>query len=171
MACCERVGGSYSPGKAAKVLPENSNAFQMINGQPYHITELNFRNAMPIPFLAIAGGAQAGLNAIKGGAVARAESGQTVTAPKTIAGKILGGITGRNEAAQISQSMQAARANAPVSPAVEKTLRREGIPVSGGLQFGKAENDRQFLTRIAVIAGAAVVAVVYFLNPKKRKRR
>lgn len=171
MACCERVGGNWSPAKAAKVVenvPGSFPAVQYIDAQPYHITELNFRNAMPIPFLAAAG---AGLQLAKNSAIARAESGQEVTPAKTVVGKFIGGFTGRNEAAQISQSMKTASGNAAVSPATSKTLARQGVPISGDLQFGKAGSDRNFLLAAISIAGGVLLGVVYFLNPKKKRRR
>jgi hypothetical protein len=170
MSCCDKIGsGPYAgnyPGafqelqKAARTVAGNENAKVVIeNGIPYATTDLSFSHKMPIP--ALVAGALGAVRSIQSGTVARAESGQTVTAPKTVAGKLLGAITGRNKAAAIS--------NANLNQDQMSNLKRQGVPISGGLQFGAAEQNQNL--KILGLVAVTVLGIFYFNRNKKGRRR
>ena len=115
----------------------------------------------------------AGLGALQQGKIDRALSGDKVyTKPKTVFGKLIGGISGRSAAAEASMSKTA--------PIDERTLNSLGpntapenmnsnrVPVTGGFSFGGEAGKKTYLP-FAIVA--AVVAVFYFMRKKGRRRR
>jgi hypothetical protein len=115
----------------------------------------------------------AGLGALQQGKIDRALSGDKVyTKPKTIFGKLIGGISGRSAAAEASMTK--------TSPIDERTLNALGpntapenmnsnrTPITGGFSFGGEAGKKTYLP-FAIIA--AVVAVFYFMRKKGRRRR
>jgi len=115
----------------------------------------------------------AGLGALQQGKIDRALSGDKVyTKPKTIFGKLIGGISGRSAAAEASMTKTA--------PIDERTLNALGpntapenmnsnrVPVTGGFSFGGEAGKKTYLP-FAIVA--AVVAVFYFMRKKGRRRR
>ena len=126
---------------------------------------------MGIPLSAIG----AGLGALQESKIEKALAGQkTYTKPKTIFGKLIGGISGRTAAAEASSSVK----TAPLSEKVMNSLQpqeanldpsyRESFPVTGGLQFGTQAKSRPWLP-YAIVAG--IVAIFYFMRGKKGRRR
>ena len=115
----------------------------------------------------------AGLGALQQGKIDKALAGQkTYTKPKTVFGKLIGGISGRSAAAEASQTKTA--------PIDERTLNALGpntapenmnanrVPVTGGFSFGGEAGKKTYLP-FAIVA--AVVAVFYFMRKKGRRRR
>jgi len=122
---------------------------------------------MPIQFAPLVG---AGLGAIQQGKIDKALSGEkTYTKPKTIFGKLIGGVSGRTAAAEVSQNK-----TAPLSPSVMNALSqnpatpRPATPVTGGISFGTQAARMGYLP-LAIIAG--VVAIFYFMRRGGRRRR
>jgi len=118
----------------------------------------------------------AGLGALQQSKIEKALAGEkTYTKPKTIFGKLIGGISGRTAAAEASAGVK----TAPISEKVMNSLQpqaanldpsyRESFPVTGGVQFGTQAKSRPWLP-YAIVAG--IVAIFYFMRGKKgRKRR
>lgn len=89
------------------------------------------------------GGLASGIGAVAGGT--------KTSCPKTVAGKLLGGLTGRNQTC-VTQS--------------NTTMIPNSSTISGSVQFGQAQR----LYNWPIIA--ALVAVAYFIfKPSKRRRR
>jgi len=116
----------------------------------------------------------AGLGALQQGKIDKALSGEKVyTKPKTLFGKLIGGVSGRTAASQASASMKTA-------PIDERTLNSLGpntapenmnsnrVPVTGGISFGGEAGKKTYLP-FAIVA--AIVAVFYFNRKKGRGRR
>lgn len=127
---------------------------------------------MPIPFGPALG---AGLGALQQSKIDKALAGQkTYTKPKTIFGKLIGGVSGRSAAAEASASVK----TAPISDKVANSLQpqafnldpnmRQSFPVAGGFSFG-GEAGRKTYLPFAIVA--AVVAAFYFMRKKGRGRR
>lgn len=117
----------------------------------------------------------AGLGALQQGKIDKALSGDKVyTRPKTIFGKLIGGISGRTAASEASASVK----TAPISDSVFNSLQpqssnldpsmRQSFPVTGGVSFGGQATQKTYLP-FAIIAG--VIAVFYFIFGRKRKGR
>ena len=117
----------------------------------------------------------AGLGALQQSKIDKALAGEkTYTKPKTIFGKLIGGISGRTAAAEASSSVK----TAPLSEKVMNSLQpqaanldpsyRESFPVTGGVQFGTQAKSRPWLP-YAIVAG--IVAIFYFMRGKKGRRR
>ena len=126
---------------------------------------------MAIPLAAIG----AGLGALQQSKIERAISGDKVyTKPKTIFGKLIGGVSGRTAAAEASAQTK----TSPLSSSVLNALQpqsssldpniRQAFPVTGGVQFGTQAKSRPWLP-YAVVAG--LVAIFYFMRGKKGRRR
>ena len=126
---------------------------------------------MAIPIAAIG----AGLGALQQSKIDRALSGDKVyTKPKTIFGKLIGGVSGRSAAAEASASVK----TAPLSSNVMNSLQpkssnldpniRQTFPVTGGLSFG-GEATRKTYLPFAIVA--AIVAAFYFMRKKGGRRR
>lgn len=126
---------------------------------------------MAIPLAAIG----AGLGALQQSKIDRALSGdKEYTKPRTIFGKLIGGISGRSAAAE-------ATAQTKTSPLSEKVINslqpqaanldpsyRESFPLTGGVQFGTQAKSRPWLPYAIV---GAIVAIFYFMRGKKGGRR
>jgi len=113
----------------------------------------------------------AGLGAVQQGKIDRALSGDKVyTKPKTIFGKIIGGVSGRTAAAEASASVK----TAPINERTYNSLvpntapMNSRVPVTGGISFG-GEAGRKTYLPFAIVA--AVIAVFYFMRKKGRGRR
>lgn len=127
---------------------------------------------MPIQLAPLVG---AGLGALQQSKIDKALAGEkTYSKPKTIFGKLIGGISGRSAAAEASASVK----TAPISEKVMNSLQpqaanldpsyRESFPVTGGVQFGTQAKSRPWLP-YAIVAG--IVAIFYFMRGKKGRRR
>lgn len=110
----------------------------------------------------------AGLGALQQGKIDKALAGEkTYTKPKTIFGKLIGGVSGRTAAAEASASTK----TAPLSESVMNSLQpneRAKTPITGGISFG-GEATRKTYLPFAIVA--AVIAAFYFLRKKGSKRR
>lgn len=110
----------------------------------------------------------AGLGALQQSKVNKALEGtKTFTKPKTIFGKLIGGVSGRTAAFE-AQSMQGPILNERVmnSFAGAASPSKQSTPITGGISFGGEARQKTYLP-FAIIA--AVVAVFYFLFGKKKR--
>jgi hypothetical protein len=108
----------------------------------------------------------AGLGALQQSKIEKALAGEkTYTKPKTIFGKLIGGISGRSAAAEASQNK-----TSPLNESVMNSLQpsAKSTPITGGFSFGGEAGKKTYLP-FAIIA--AVVAVFYFMRKKGRGRR
>lgn len=113
----------------------------------------------------------AGLGALQQSKIEKALAGEkTYTKPKTIFGKLIGGVSGRSAAAEASASVKTA-------PIDSRTLNSLGpnsapmnsrVPVTGGISFGGEAQKKTYLP-FAIIA--AIVAAFYFMRKKGGRRR
>jgi len=111
----------------------------------------------------------AGLGALQQGKIDRALSGDKVyTKPKTIFGKLIGGVSGRSAAAEASASVKTAPISDSVMYSLQPSAKSSGTPVSGGISFGGEAAKKTYLP-FAIVA--AIVAAFYFMRKKGRGRR
>lgn len=109
----------------------------------------------------------AGLGALQQSKIEKALAGEkTYTKPKTIFGKLIGGISGRTAAAEATASTK----TAPLSDSVMNSLQpsAKSTPITGGISFG-GEAARKTYLPFAIVA--AVIAAFYFMRKKGRGRR
>ena len=109
----------------------------------------------------------AGLGALQQSKIEKALAGEkTYTKPKTIFGKIIGGVSGRTAAAEVSEQNK----TAPLSDNVMKSLQpsAKSTPVTGGISFGGEASRKTYLPFVIV---AGVVAIFYAMRRKKGSRR
>ena len=119
---------------------------------------------MAIPIAAIG----AGLGALQQSKIDKALAGEkTYTKPKTIFGKLIGGISGRSAAAEATASTKTAPLSSNVMNALQPN-ERAGTPITGGISFGGEATKKTYLP-FAIIA--AVIAAFYFLRKKGGRRR
>jgi len=121
-------------------------------------------NPMAIQLAPLVG---AGLGALQQSKIDKALAGEkTYTKPKTIFGKLIGGVSGRTAAAEASASTK----TAPLSDSVMNSLKpsAKSTPVSGGISFG-GEAARKTYLPFAIVA--AVIAAFYFMRRKGGRRR
>jgi len=115
----------------------------------------------------------AGLGALQQSKVNKALEGtKTFTRPKTLFGKLIGGISGRTAAFEAQEMSK----SAPISESVLNSfagaaapstqMAKQSTPITGGISFGGEAKQRTYLP-FAIIAG--VVAVFYFLFGKKKR--
>jgi len=127
------------------------------------MSNCNSKNPMAIQLAPIVG---AGLGALQQGKIEKAMAGEKIyTKPKTIFGKLIGGISGRTAAAEISTQNK----TAPLSSSVINSLQpmaKTSTPISGGISFGAEARQKNYLP-LAIIGG--LVAVFYFLFGKKKR--
>jgi hypothetical protein len=116
----------------------------------------------------------AGLGSLQQSKIDKALAGEkTYTKPKTIFGKLIGGVSGRTAASEASASVK----TAPISDSVTNALQprssnldpsmRQSIPVTGGISFGGEAVKRSYLPFYL----AGVVALIFFFMRKKGGRR
>ena len=117
---------------------------------------------MAIPLAAIG----AGLGALQQSKIDKALAGdKTFTKPKTIFGKLIGGISGRTAAAEASDSSK----SAPLSSSVINAMQpRQQTPVTGGFSFGGEATKRTYLP---FYLGAVVLGIFFFMRNRKGGRR
>lgn len=109
----------------------------------------------------------AGLGALQQSKIDKALAGEkTYTRPKTIFGKLIGGISGRTAAAEATAQTK----TAPLSDSVMNSLQpsAKSTPITGGFSFGGEATKRSYLP-FAIVA--AVVAAFYFMRKKGGRRR
>lgn len=109
----------------------------------------------------------AGLGALQQGKIDKALAGEKVyTKPKTIFGKLIGGVSGRTAAAEATSATK----TSPLSNSEMNALQpreRTSTPISGGISFGGEAVKRSYLPFYL----AAVVAAIFFFMRKKGGRR
>jgi hypothetical protein len=109
-----------------------------------------------------------GLDLLKQKKLQKAASGsKSFSMPKTAVGKLIGGLSGRTEAAQITTQMK----ESVLSPKAEANLMQQGAqrtPVTGGFSFGGEAAKKTYLP-FAIVA--AVVAIFYAMRRRKGGRR
>jgi len=116
----------------------------------------------------------AGLGALQQSKIDKALAGEkTYTRPKTIFGKLIGGISGRSAAAEATQTFK----GAPISDSVVNALQPQSsnldpsmrqTPITGGFSFGGEATKKTYLPFYLV---AGVVAIFYFMRRKGGRRR
>jgi len=130
----------------------------------------NQNKPMPVAIGPLLG---AGLGALQQGKIDKALAGQkTYTKPKTIFGKLIGGVSGRTAAAEASLSKSAPideRTYNSLGPnTAPENMNANRVPVTGGFSFGGEAGKKTYLP-FAIVA--AVVAVFYFMRKKGKGRR
>jgi hypothetical protein len=118
---------------------------------------------MAIPLAAIG----AGLGALQQSKIDKALAGEkTYTKPKTIFGKLIGGVSGRTAAAEASASTK----TAPISESVMNSLQpsAKSTPITGGFSFGGEATKRTYLP---FYLGAVVLGIFFFMRRKGGRRR
>jgi hypothetical protein len=130
------------------------------------------KNVMPIQLAPLVG---AGLGALQQSKIDKALAGEkTYTRPKTIFGKLIGGVSGRTAAAEASaQSKTTPLSEKEINAfagaaAPNSNMNRQGTPISGGISFGGEAAKKTYLP-FAIVA--AVIAVFYFMRRKGGRRR
>jgi hypothetical protein len=129
------------------------------------------QNNMPVAIGPLLG---AGLGALQQGKIDRALSGDKVyTKPKTIFGKLIGGISGRTAASEASASVKTAPIdertyNALVPNTAPENMTSKQTPITGGISFGGEATKKTYLP-FAIVA--AVIAAFYFMRKKGGRRR
>jgi hypothetical protein len=109
----------------------------------------------------------AGLGALQQGKIDKALAGDKVyTKPKTIFGKLIGGVSGRTAAAEAT----AATKTSPLSESVMNSLQpsAKSTPITGGFSFGGEATKRTYLP---FYLGAIVLGIFFFMRKKGRGRR
>ena len=111
----------------------------------------------------------AGLGSLQQSKIDKALAGEkTYTKPKTIFGKLIGGVSGRSAAAEASASVKTAPLSDSVMNSLQPSAKSSGTPISGGISFG-GEASRKTYFPFAIVA--AVIAAFYFLRRKGGRRR
>jgi len=109
----------------------------------------------------------AGLGALQQSKIEKALAGEkTYTRPKTIFGKLIGGVSGRTAAAEATAQSK----TAPLSDSVMNSLKpsAKSTPITGGFSFGGEASKKTYLP-FAILA--AIVAAFYFMRRKGGRRR
>lgn len=111
----------------------------------------------------------AGLGALQKGKIDKALAGEkTYTKPKTIFGKLIGGVSGRNAAAEASAGTKTAPLSDSVMNSLQPSAKSQGTPITGGFSFG-GEAQRKTYLPFAIVA--AIIAAFYFMRRKGGRRR
>jgi hypothetical protein len=111
----------------------------------------------------------AGLGALQQSKIDKALAGEkTYTKPKTIFGKLIGGVSGRTAAAEASAQTKTAPLSNTVMNSLQPSAKSQSTPITGGFSFG-GEATRKTYLPFAIVA--AVIAAFYFLRKKGGRRR
>ncbi len=117
----------------------------------------------------------AGLGALQQSKIDKALAGEkTYTRPKTIFGKLIGGVSGRTAAAEATSQFKSTplsekESNAFAGAAAPSSnMNKQGTPITGGISFGGEATKKTYLP-FAIVA--AVIAVFYFMRRKGGRRR
>lgn len=119
---------------------------------------------MPIQLAPLVG---AGIGVLQQSKIDKALAGEkTYTKPKTIFGKLIGGVSGRSAAAEASAQTK----TAPLSESVMNSLQpsAKSTPITGGFSFGGEATKRTYLP---FYLGAIVLGIFFFMRKKGRGRR
>ena len=118
---------------------------------------------MPLQLAPLIG---AGLGALQQGKIEKALAGdKTYSMPKTIFGKLIGGVSGRTAAAEASSTK-----TAPLTSNVMNSLQpsAKSTPITGGISFGGEATKRTYLP---FYLGAVVLGIFFFMRRKGGRRR
>jgi len=119
---------------------------------------------MPIQLAPLVG---AGLGALQQSKIEKALAGEkTYTRPKTIFGKLIGGISGRTAAAEASTDSKTAPLTSNVMNSLQPSAK--STPITGGISFGGEATKKTYLP-FAIVA--AIIAAFYFMRRKGGRRR
>lgn len=120
---------------------------------------------MPIQIAPLLG---AGIGALQQSKIDKAVAGEkTYSKPKTIFGKLIGGVSGRSAAAEASNMNKSNPVPEKVSSAMAPSQSRQ-IPVTGGISFGGEAVKRSYLP---FYLGAIVLGIFFFMRKKGGRRR
>jgi hypothetical protein len=116
----------------------------------------------------------AGIGALQQSKLEKAVDGtKTYTRPKTIFGKLIGGVSGRTAAYNLQQDVKqtdltqaAANSLQPQNFNTDPNIRTS-FPVTGDVQFGTQAKSRPWLPYAIV---GALVAIFYFMRGKKGRK-
>jgi hypothetical protein len=109
----------------------------------------------------------AGLGALQQGKIDKALAGEkTYTKPKTIFGKLIGGISGRSAAAEASQMNKSEPTSQKVMAAMAPSAK--STPITGGFSFGGEATKRTYLP---FYLGAVVLGIFFFMRNRRGGRR
>jgi uncharacterized MAPEG superfamily protein len=110
----------------------------------------------------------AGLGALQQSKIQKAQEGtKTFTKPKTLFGKLIGGVSGRTAAAEATQMNKSEAVSQKVMSAMAPGSKAS-TPITGGFSFGGEASKRTYLPFVIV---AGVVAIFYAMRRKKGSRR
>jgi len=111
----------------------------------------------------------AGLGALQQSKIEKALAGEkTYTKPKTLFGKLIGGVSGRTAAAEATATTKTAPLNEKVMNSLQPSAKSQGTPITGGFSFGGEATKKTYLP-FAIVA--AIIAAFYFLRRKGGRRR
>ncbi len=109
----------------------------------------------------------AGLGALQQSKIDKALAGEkTYTKPKTIFGKLIGGVSGRTAAAEASASTKTSPINEKVMNSLQPSAK--STPITGGFSFGGEATKRTYLP---FYLGAVVLGIFFFMRRKGGRRR
>jgi hypothetical protein len=109
----------------------------------------------------------AGLGALQQGKIDKALAGEkTYTKPKTIFGKLIGGISGRTAAAEATAQTKTAPLNENVMNSLQPSAK--STPITGGFSFGGEATKRTYLP---FYLGAVVLGIFFFMRNRRGGRR
>lgn len=121
---------------------------------------------MPIQLAPLVG---AGLGALQQSKIEKALAGEkTYTKPKTIFGKLIGGVSGRSAAAEASAQTKTAPLSDSVMNSLQPSSKTSGTPITGGFSFGGEAVKKTYLP---FYLGAIVLGIFFFMRKKGGRRR
>lgn len=121
---------------------------------------------MPIQLAPLVG---AGLGALQQSKIEKALAGEkTYTKPKTIFGKLIGGVSGRTAAAEASAQTKTAPLSDSVMNSLQPSAKSQGTPITGGISFGGEAIKKTYLP---FYLGAIVLGIFFFMRKKGGRRR
>lgn len=128
------------------------------------MSNCNNKGYMPIQLAPLVG---AGLGALQQSKIDKALAGEkTYTKPKTIFGKLIGGVSGRTAAADASAGTKTAPLNEKVMNSLQPSAK--STPITGGFSFGGEATKRTYLP---FYLGAVVLGIFFFMRRKGGRRR
>ena len=110
----------------------------------------------------------AGLGALQQSKIEKAIAGEkTYTKPKTIFGKLIGGVSGRTAAAEATEMNKSEAVSQKVLSAMAPSSKT-GTPITGGFSFGGEATKRTYLP---FYLGAVVLGIFFFMRNRRGGRR
>ena len=111
----------------------------------------------------------AGLGALQQSKIEKALAGEkTYTRPKTIFGKLIGGVSGRTAAAEATASTKTAPLSDAVMNSLQPSAKSSSTPITGGFSFGGEAVKKTYLP---FYLGAIVLGIFFFMRRKGGRRR